>query len=302
MSVSPIIVIFAYNRPKHLNRLLSSINLNKIQTNQKILFFCDGPKSTSDKKKINQIKEIIKSSKLKFYKTIFRKKNIGLSKNIIDGVTKSLKFSDKCIVLEDDLIINNKTINYMNKMLKYFEKDRNIGSISAYSYLNYYKKFKKNNFYVSKRHCSWCWGTWRRVWKKIIWNKKNYNSHFKSKESLDNFSLGGNDLNLLLWGQQNQYIDSWAIRFNFYCSQNKLDSIQPRYSMVKNEGKDLSGTHERISLKKGEKNNFYPKINSRKSVLNNLVISRKINDYIMTTHRKSYKLRLRYLIKHKKLI
>ena len=116
-------------------------------------------------------------------------------------------------------------------------KDRNIGSISAYSYLNYYKKFKKNNFYVSKRHCSWCWGTWRRVWKKIIWNKKNYNSHFKSKESLDNFSLGGNDLNLLLWGQQNQYIDSWAIRFNFYCSQNKLDSIQPRYSMVKNEGK-----------------------------------------------------------------
>ena len=28
-------------------------------------------------------------------------------------------------------------------MLKYFEKDRNIGSISAYSYLNYYKKFKK---------------------------------------------------------------------------------------------------------------------------------------------------------------
>ena len=64
MSVSPIIVIFAYNRPKHLNNSYL-LNLNKIQTNQKILFFCDGPKSTSDKK-INQIKEIIKSSKLKF--------------------------------------------------------------------------------------------------------------------------------------------------------------------------------------------------------------------------------------------
>ena len=50
MSVSPIIVIFAYNRPKHLNELLSSINLNKIQTNQKILFFCDGPKVPQIKK------------------------------------------------------------------------------------------------------------------------------------------------------------------------------------------------------------------------------------------------------------
>ena len=35
---------------------------------------------------------------------------------------------------------------------------------------------------------------------KIEWNSKSINSHFTSENSLRKFSEGGNDLNLLLWG------------------------------------------------------------------------------------------------------
>ena len=46
------------------------------------------------------------------------------------------------------------------------------------------------------------------------------NSHFTSENSLNKFSEGGNDLNLLLWGNYKKIINSWAIRFNFYCMKN----------------------------------------------------------------------------------
>ena len=57
------IVIFSYNRPKHINKLLNTIIKNEINKNNKIYLFCDGPKNTIDKKKIDIIKKKIKKKK-----------------------------------------------------------------------------------------------------------------------------------------------------------------------------------------------------------------------------------------------
>ena len=67
---------------------------------------------------------------------------------------------------------------------------------------------KKFNFYVTKRHSSWCWGTWSRVWNDIDWNSKEIDFHFENKIRLKKFSVGGNDLNLLLWGNHKKIINS----------------------------------------------------------------------------------------------
>ena len=50
------IIIFSYNRPSHLNRLLRSLERNKEISNHEIYFFCDGPKNDSDIKKYLQLK------------------------------------------------------------------------------------------------------------------------------------------------------------------------------------------------------------------------------------------------------
>ena len=296
MQNKPAIIIFAYNRPYHLKKLLKSLEKNILEYNQKIFLFCDGPKYKNDIDKIDLIKIAVKSSKLNFHFVKYRKKNIGLSKNIIKGVTSALKKINSCIVLEDDLILNKKTIDYMNKMLKYFQNDLKIGSISAYSYLQNYKKFKKYKFYSTKRHCSWCWGTWSRVWKKIKWNKINYASHFKSQKKINKFSEAGNDLNLLLWGHYKNLINSWAIRFNYFCSKENLLSIQTRYTMVINDGRDESGTHERFNLKKKYNFNFYPKYLSKKKIFNCLISSENIDNFIKNSHRKSIKLSVKYFL------
>ena len=296
------IIIFSYNRPKHLNNLINSLIRNKTSEISKIFFFCDGPKNEKDKKKINEIKNLLKIKKIKIQKKIFRKKNIGLANNIISGVSQVLKKYQNCIILEDDLVINKNCIKFMNCMLKHFSNKKKIGSVSAHSYLDEFNCKKNFDFYISKRHSSWCWGTWARVWNKIDWDTKSVSKHFQKKKSIRKFSEGGKDLNLLLWGNYQKFINSWAIRFNFYCFKNSLKSIQPRYSMIKNDGRDFSGTHEKFYFKFKNEYNFNPKLGSYRNITDRMLENDEINLYIKNSHRRSIRLSFMFFFKHFRLI
>lgn len=286
------IVIFAYNRPIHLSRMLNSLSICEDLEKHKIYIFCDGPKNKKDIFQINKIKTILKNKKIKFKKKIFRKKNIGLAENIINGVSEILKKNKACIVLEDDLIFGKYAIFFVNYYLNKFVLNKKIGSVSSHSYLHDFKKYKRYGSYFTKRHCSWCWGTWSRVWRKIEWNNIDYEKHFKNKIKQKNFSLAGNDLNLLLWAQSKNIINSWAIRFNFYCFLNNLKSIQSRYTIVSNTGNDFSGTHELYRFRK--KYDLNDDKLSRKNLINKKILSDKKSDlFIRKTHRESYRLKLK---------
>ena len=295
------ILIFAYNRPNHLEMLINSLEKNNLDNKRKIYLFCDGPKNKIDIKKINEIKKIVKKRNFLFIKK-FRKKNLGLSKNIISGVSEVLKKHKNCIVLEDDLILNDMTISYMDKALYDFRNKINFGSVSAYSYIQAFKSFKSYDYYISKRHCSWCWGTWSRVWNKINWDNIDYKKHFQNKFDIKKFSNAGNDLNLLLWAQKNSYIDSWAIRFNYHCYKNKLLSFHPRFSLIINNGRDNSGTHESYKFNFNKETfDYHPNINL-KSLLKKTIKSYKIDQFIKESHNRSLKLSLRYFVKHFRFI
>ena len=296
------IVIFSYNRPKHLSKLIDTIIKNNINKSYKIYLFCDGPKNKLDQFKINNIKEIIKEKKISFTHKKYRKKNIGLSKNIIDGISFVLQRHKSCIVLEDDLILNKNCITFMNTMLHKLKKDHSLGSVSAHSYLDDFKSKSKFDFYISKRHSSWCWGTWSRVWNDINWNETYYKNHFSKKKEINKFSEGGKDLNLLLWGNYKKFIDSWAIRFNFSCAKKELKSFQPRFSMIRNDGRDASGTHEKFSFKFKKKYNFNPKIDEIKNILDRTIKNEEIDCYIKNNHRRSVKLSIRYFLEEGKIL
>ena len=298
----PPIIIFSYNRPSHLNNLINSLTKNKVSKSSKIFFFCDGPKNNFDKKKIKEIKDLLKRKKFKINFKFFRKKNIGLANNIINGVSYVLRKYTSCIILEDDLVLNKNCINFMNTMLAKFKTNQEIGSVSAHSYIDDLKSDKEFDFYFSKRHSSWCWGTWSRVWNKINWYNMKVESHFTNKLSLKKFSEGGNDLNLLLWGNKEKFINSWAIRFNFHCAKFFLKSIQPRFSMIKNNGRDFSGTHEKFSFNFRKIFSFNPYLGSLKSILKRTAESEEIYSFIKNSHRRSLKLSLKYIFRYFKII
>lgn len=257
----------------------------------KIFLFCDGPRNNLDKFKIEEIKKIInlKKKKLNFTKVLYRKKNIGLANNVIKSLDYIFSKNEAAIIIEDDILLGKYAIDFINYYLNILKKNKKIGSVTAYSYLNNYKKNKNIDYYLSKRHSSWGWGTWKRVWKKINWNKINRVSFSKYEINALNFNDLGKDMKLMLWGQSHNYVNSWAIRFNYYCHINYLKSFQSRYSRIENIGNDGSGTHGILYKKKKiELKNINKKIklNSKLKLFDNP----EIDYFIKYSHKKSIRL------------
>tara|TARA_B110000037_G_scaffold222488_1_gene297581 strand:- start:381 stop:1271 length:891 start_codon:yes stop_codon:yes gene_type:complete len=288
------IIIFCFNRPNHLKKLLGSIYKNKDYNKHKYFFFCDHFKNLKDKSdNLKVIKIINKLKKFKKSKIIVRTKNFGLSKNIILGVNQVLKNNDASIILEDDLVLNEHVLKFLNTALNIYSNNKTIYSVSAYSYLKGHSLTFKDNIFKTNRHSSWGWGTWKKKWEKINFYDTKF---FKNADK--NFSKLGNDMNLMMWAQNNSIIDSWAIRFNYFCYSKNLLSIQPKHSMIKNIGNDLSGHHRslRFNFNNHFKKDFNPslKINASQNKIKN---SYQINQYIKKIHRPSLKLLTMYLLR-----
>ena len=62
--MKPVILIFAFNRPLHLSKLLNSLFLNKESVQILIIIFIDGPRNNNDKKCINSVKKVINNYKV----------------------------------------------------------------------------------------------------------------------------------------------------------------------------------------------------------------------------------------------
>ena len=97
------IVITLYNRPEHTKKLLDSLKKCLDSQKYKYYIFCDGPKNKNEKKKINQVRNLVKNfSKFFNVNFYFKKKNDGLVKNILNSIQFVMKNNDAAIVLEDD--------------------------------------------------------------------------------------------------------------------------------------------------------------------------------------------------------
>ena len=134
MKYAPI-AIFAYNRLDILKKTLKFLKKNSIFYKSKIIFFIDGPKNNKDKKDVNSVREfLLKNSETSNAQIIFNKKNIGLSNNITRGLDFIFKNYDKCIILEDDILVSKDFLRVMNFYLNYYKKEKNIVSIEGYMY------------------------------------------------------------------------------------------------------------------------------------------------------------------------
>ncbi|MFI3326452.1 MAG: glycosyltransferase [Clostridia bacterium] len=246
MLLAPI-VIFTYNRPKYTERLINSLIENQLANKSEVFIYSDGYKGENDREKVLDVRKYLRSienskyfNKLTIYESEINK---GLAQSVINGATEIINEYGKVIVLEDDLILANSFLMFMNKALNYYEKNENIWSISGFSSdIKYLEQYKQDVFF-SKRARSWSWATWKDRWDTVDWNVNSYSKFkfdFKQRKAFNN---GGRDMAAMLDRQQVGVINSWAIRwcYNQFC-QDKYN-VQPTISLVSNGGQDGSGTN-----------------------------------------------------------
>lgn len=243
MKLAPI-VIFAFNRPNGLQNLLNSLKKNELADKSDLYIFVDGYRKEiiGEENKVSEVKEIVR--KLTGFNKIeynFSDINKGLANSIIEGVTEVINKYGSAIVLEDDLVLADNFLSFMNKGLIRYEKKEKVFSICGYS--NKIKVTKEYNCdaYFCTRSSSWGWATWTDRWDSVDWELIKWNEYSKFRHKFNKW--GGSDCFTMLCSVKEGWGQSWAIRFVFaQFLQNKL-SLFPLISKVRSDGFDGEGTN-----------------------------------------------------------
>jgi hypothetical protein len=236
------IVIFAYNRPKHLQQTVDALAKNEYASESDLIIYSDGYKDEKTREGVEKTREYIQSiTGFKSIQVVERGKNWGLANNIIDGVTTVVNKYGRIIVLEDDLLTSSYFLKYMNEGLQKYENNENIISIHGYVYP--IKRILPENFLL-KHTDSLGWGTWKESWK--LFNSDGYFllKSLQEKDLVKSFNFNNSyDFTKMLCDQVEGKINSWAIRW--YASaflSNKL-SLFPNKSLIYHNGNDKLGTN-----------------------------------------------------------
>ena len=222
------IVIFAFNRPEALQKLLDSLRMNSFYEESDKYIFIDGPRCEEDKAKVDEVVTIARkvASNISISPV-----NRGLGNSIIAGVSTIIAEYGKAIVLEDDLICAPNFLSYMNQALDFYEI-----SICGYGLKIKRPRGYVGDVYLLGRSSSWGWATWKDRWEQIDWDIQDWNEFSSNKQMRRAFNKNGSDMYSMLKGYMEGKNHSWAIRFCY--NQFKLGkySICPFISKVDNIG------------------------------------------------------------------
>jgi hypothetical protein len=286
------LALFTYNRLESLKITISYLKKNLLANNSEIYIFSDHWKDISQKKKVLQVRNYINSiSGFKKKHIFFRKKNFGLERNIITGITYVVKKKKKIIVIEDDLKLNKFFLTYVNDGLEIYKNALNVASIHGYNYpLNNIKKIPET-FFLRGADC-WGWGTWERAWKKFEINGRKLLDQIRNKKLESEFNYNGAYNYLKLLENQTKKINqSWAIRWYASAFLNEMLTLYPKRSFVQNIGSS-EGTNSYLDLldigKEIKKSNHY-KIIKKQNPIESSIARKEIEFFLKS--KKIYKIK-----------
>jgi len=236
------IVLFAYNRPVHIQKTLDALAANPLASESELIIFSDSPKNQQALEGVQAVRALIKKTQgFKSVNIIERDKNFGLANSIIDGVTSIVDQYGKLIVLEDDLVTSPFFLTYMNDGLKLYGNDDRVASIHSYIYP--VKKELPDYFFLRGADCLG-WATWKRAWDIFNPDAQFLLNEIKKKnlDKLFNFN-NSYDYTGMLKAQLEGKVSSWAVRW--YASAFLADkyTLYPGTSFVNHIGFDGSGTN-----------------------------------------------------------
>lgn len=236
------VVLFAYARYQHTLRTVEQLAKNELAEHTDLIVFSDAAKNEKSQDAVDEVRAYL--PKITGFKSVtihHRPHNFGLSRSIIDGVTRTLEEHESVIVLEDDMVTSPHFLTYMNEGLTHYAQSSEVVSIHGYVYP--VERELPETFFLRGADC-WGWATWRRGWQLFNPDGPALLAQLKQQRLGRKFDFNGSYPYMqMLEDQIAGRNDSWAIRW--YASAflaNRL-TLYPGKSLVQNIGNDASGTH-----------------------------------------------------------
>ena len=236
------IALFVYNRADLTSRTLDALARNHGASGSDLVIFSDGPKNESDKTKVADVREVIANiGGFRSVRLVEANENRGLAPSIIAGVSALIKERGRLIVMEDDLITSPVFLDFMNDGLNAYSNEQRVGAISGYSFPLGVPL--PETYFLADETC-WGWATWERAWAKFEPNGAKLLAEIRHARRLREFDLDASyPFRRMLEDQIAGRNSSWAIRWRASLFLERMLSLYPGCSLVRNIGTDGSGTH-----------------------------------------------------------
>ena len=277
-NLSPI-ALFVYNRLDTLENLILSLKKNPESEKSNLIIFSDGPNlnDSIDILEVKKVREFIKSIEgFKTIEVVENTENVGLASSIIQGLNNMSNLYESFIVLEDDLMVSEYFLKYMNTSLQKYKYNNKVWCINGFGTdpnLFSLPENLRKEFYWSLRPSSHGWGTWSDRWNEAIWDEAELEMMLKKRNGKKRVLLAGADIFSMFNLQLKKNIDSWAVRWVVNACINNKYCLNPVYSYTTHQF-SLKGTHI-----KGNNQKIVNDLNLSKSELiypKNLTLNKKI--------------------------
>jgi hypothetical protein len=242
MNLAPI-ALFVYNRLVHTRRTVEALLKNELAAESDLFIFSDAPKKPEAAESVREVREYIRTiAGFQSITIVERDKNWGLANSIIDGVTTVVNQYGRIIVLEDDLVVSSKFLEFMNNALDRYRSYGQVMQVSGYMF-PVSEPIREDAVFLPLT-TSWGWATWDRAWQRFDPSPTTWSRIRNDAGSLRAFDLDGADpYSDMMGAQLRGEIDSWAIRWYASVFSQKGLVLFPRETLVYNAGLEGSGTH-----------------------------------------------------------
>jgi hypothetical protein len=230
-------VVFAFNRPDKLQRILSAL---KTQGIDHLIVFVDGPRDNRDAQLVEQCKAVAKAVDWVGKELFFGEQNTGLP-GLTDKISTVMNLYGSAVFVEDDCLPMPGFFPFMRQALRHYEAQKRVFSIGAYQALpqEYFKRFPCS-LVSSPRFWCWGWGTWQDRWRSIAPYLSRYLELFGSWKNVPN--IAGQDLPMMVRACEEGREKSWDINVGVCMLWLGQVQLLPTRGLVRNTGLE-GGSH-----------------------------------------------------------
>jgi GT2 family glycosyltransferase len=243
MSNAPV-ALFVYRRPEHTRATVEALLRNPESAQTDLHVFSDGAREAgTEEEAVKQVRRYVREiTGMRSIAVVERATNLGLANSIIEGATRLIREFGRVIVLEDDLVVSPRFLEYMNRALERYQHHDSAMQVSGYMFP--IDVAAETDAFFMPFTTSWGWATWERAWQHFDPEMRGFDALVGDRHLRDSFDLdGAYDYFDMLERQRRGSIDSWAIRWYLSVFIRGGLTLYPARTLVRNIGFDGSGTH-----------------------------------------------------------
>ena len=253
MSLDRPVVLFFFNRPKHLQRIFTRVRQVKPKD---LVLVSDGPRPDrpEEAQACADCRAVVEHIDWPCRVTrIYAEENLGCRDRIASGIRETFERYETAIFLEDDCLPRLSFFKYCNELLDQYESDEEIAFISGTRFIRLPEPMNSASYQFCNMPLVWGWASWRRAfvgYDETIADWDQHKDAIRAKITQATQTLGqpmsDRIANSAIAALNNCYagtLNTWDHPLAYHLMKHGMKSLIPKQNMITNIGFGPLSTH-----------------------------------------------------------